>query len=154
MILWSVSNIGKRVSLLGVLAMAVSLLTGTLANAQAATAPATSTATKKAIQGAQERLRALGYEPGSTDGVMGAKTGATLKKFQSDHGLPATGKLDSKTTGALSEGIVEAKSSTPAASPATPAEAGRVAPAISSPLKLTVENTEVGTEFSAFLLVF
>ncbi len=66
------------------------------------TAPATSTAaTKKTIQGAQERLLALGYQPGSTDGVMGARTIAALKKFQSDHGLSATGRLDRKTLDAL-----------------------------------------------------
>ena len=152
MVLWSVSSIGKRVSFLCLLVVSVWLLTGTPANGQAATVPATSTAaTKKAIQGAQERLQALGYQPGSTDGVMGAKTAAALKKFQSDRGLSATGILDRKTKDALSAGNTAAKSSTPAASPATPAEASPVAPAISSPLKLTVENTEVGLKFSVYV---
>jgi len=50
------------------------LLTAAPANAQAATAPAASTApAKKTIQAAQERLLALGYQPGAADGVMGAK---------------------------------------------------------------------------------
>lgn len=66
------------------------------------TAPATSTAaSKKVVQGAQERLQALGYQPGSADGVMGTKAIAALKKFQSDHGLPATGVLDRKTLDTL-----------------------------------------------------
>jgi hypothetical protein len=102
MILWSTSSIRKRVSLLGVLAASVWLLTGTYTYGQAATAPAASTATaKKTIQGAQERLLALGYQPGAADGVMGAKAIAALKKFQSDHSLPVTGQLDRKTLDAL-----------------------------------------------------
>lgn len=47
MVLWSASSIGKRVSLLGVLAVSVWLLTGTPANGQAAKAPAASTAAGK-----------------------------------------------------------------------------------------------------------
>jgi peptidoglycan hydrolase-like protein with peptidoglycan-binding domain len=152
MTLWSASSIGKRVPLLGVLAVSVWLLTGTPANGQAASAPATSTAaTKKAVQGVQERLQALGYQPGSTDGVMGARTAAALKKFQSDHGLPVTGIPDRETTDALSTGNTAAKSSTPAASSATPAEASPVPPTTSSPLTLTVKSTEVGTKFTAYV---
>jgi peptidoglycan hydrolase-like protein with peptidoglycan-binding domain len=102
MILWSASSMGKRVSLLGVLAVSLWLLTGTPANGQAATAPAASTAAaKKTIQTAQERLLALGYQPGSADGVMGARAIAALRKFQSDHSLPVTGQLDRKTLDAL-----------------------------------------------------
>jgi peptidoglycan hydrolase-like protein with peptidoglycan-binding domain len=112
MILWSASSLGKRVSLLGVLAVSVWLLTGTPANGQAATAPATSTAAaKKTIQGAQERLLALGYQPGAADGVMGAKAIAALKKFQSDHSLPVTGQLDRKTLDALNATAMSAKKS-------------------------------------------
>jgi hypothetical protein len=91
MILWSVSSIGKRVSFLGVMALLVWLQAATPAYGQAATAPAASTApAKKTIQAAQERLLALGYQPGSADGVMGARAIAALKKFQSDRGLPVT----------------------------------------------------------------
>jgi hypothetical protein len=100
--LWSVSNIGKRVTLLGFLAVSVWLLTGTQANGQAATSPATSTApTKATIQAAQKRLLALGYQCGAADGVMGARAIAALKKFQADHILPVTGQLDRKTLDAL-----------------------------------------------------
>jgi hypothetical protein len=60
-----------------------------------------SVTTKKAIQEAQQRLQVLGYEPGSADGSMGARTIAALKKFQSDHGLAVTGGLDQKTLAAL-----------------------------------------------------
>jgi hypothetical protein len=63
---------------------------------------ATSTAVaKKTIQAAQERLQALGYQPGLADGVMGATANAALKKFQSDRGLSADAVLDRKTMDAL-----------------------------------------------------
>jgi len=116
MILWSASSIRKRVSLLGVLAVSVWLLTGTAANGQAATAPAASTAAaKKTIQTAQERLLALGYQPGSADGVMGTRAIAALKKFQSDRSLPVTGQLDRKTLDALDAAPPAPTATTPAA---------------------------------------
>jgi hypothetical protein len=102
MIPWSAFSIGKRVLLSGVLAVPVLLLTGTPVNGQAATAPANPAGTaKKTIQGAQERLLALGYQPGAADGVMGPKAVAALEKFQADRGLPVTGQLDRKTLNAL-----------------------------------------------------
>jgi len=76
----------------------------TFAQAQS-TAPATSiTAAKKTIQAAQERLQALGYQPGVADGMMGSKAVAGLKKFEADRGLPVTGVLDQKTLRALGVG--------------------------------------------------
>lgn len=106
----------------------------TLAHAQAA-APAMPTATaKKTVQGAQERLLALGYQPGAADGVMGPKAIAALKKFQSDHSLPVTGRLDRKTLDALSAGSAEAvaKSKTNAAetSPAVNSSAEKANPTV------------------------
>jgi peptidoglycan hydrolase-like protein with peptidoglycan-binding domain len=86
--------------LLGVLVVSLSLLTGTEADGQTATATSTAPA-MRTIQAAQERLQALGYQPGAADGVMGSRAIAALKKFQSDRNLPITGVLDSKTTAAL-----------------------------------------------------
>ena len=66
------------------------------------TAPALPTAAaKKTVQGAQERLLVLGYQPGAADGVMGPKAIAALKQFQLDRSLPVTGQLDRKTLDAL-----------------------------------------------------
>jgi peptidoglycan hydrolase-like protein with peptidoglycan-binding domain len=114
MILWSASRVGKRVSLLSVLAVSVWLLTGTPANGQASTAPAASAApAKTTIQAAQKSLLALGYQPGAADGVMGAKVIAALKKFQADHSLPVTGQLDRKTLDALDATPPAPTSSTP-----------------------------------------
>ena len=115
MILWSASSIGKRVSLLGALAVSVCLLTGTPAYGQALTVPATSIApTKTTVQAAQKRLLALGYEPGVADGVMGAKAIAALRKFQSDHSLPVTGQLDRKALDALDAAPPAPTATTPA----------------------------------------
>jgi hypothetical protein len=56
---------------------------------------------KTTVLEAQQRLRSLGYEPGGADGVMGTKTIAALKNFQSNHGLPSSGVPDEKTMVAL-----------------------------------------------------
>jgi len=74
-----------------------------------ATTAASTPAAKKTIQGAQERLLALGYQPGVADGVMGAKAIAALKKFQADHSLPVTGLLDTNTLEALNAKSLSAK---------------------------------------------
>ncbi len=58
-------------------------------------------APRTVVQQAQQRLRALGYDPGAADGAVGPKTIAALKKFQSDHGQPVSGALDQKTLEAL-----------------------------------------------------
>jgi hypothetical protein len=50
---------------------------------------------------AQRKLVDLGYSTGSPDGVMGARTQAALKKFQTDNKLPATGILDRRTLESL-----------------------------------------------------
>lgn len=121
------------------IALGLSALIGftatTFAQAQSTASATSTTAAKKTIQGAQERLQALGYQPGSTDGLMGAKTTAALKKFQSDHGLSASGLLDHKTIGALSAEKKSGTSSAPETSPAAPAEVKTTTPALAnSPL--------------------
>jgi ankyrin repeat protein len=45
----------------------------------------------------QRKLNALGYDPGQTDGIMGNKTRAAVRRFQRDRGLAVTGKLDEQT---------------------------------------------------------
>jgi peptidoglycan hydrolase-like protein with peptidoglycan-binding domain len=71
------------------------------AAAKTASPTDTTTATKQDIQDAQQRLRALRYDVGPADGLMGAKTTAAIKKFQSDRGPPVTGILDAKALEAL-----------------------------------------------------
>lgn len=53
------------------------------------------------ISAAQDRLKALGYFPGATDGVLGPRTEAAIFAFQKQNDLKATGKLDAETTTAV-----------------------------------------------------
>ena len=46
---------------------------------------------------AQRQLKALGFNPGSTDGTFGPQTEAALRAYQHAYRLPETGKLDEVT---------------------------------------------------------
>jgi hypothetical protein len=48
------------------------------------------------VRRVQRELQKQGYDPGTIDGKMGPRTRSTLKRYQTDHGLPATGEIDSK----------------------------------------------------------
>lgn len=49
------------------------------------------------VRRAQERLKEAGFNPGPTDGQLGAQTKDALKEYQKAHGLPPTGQLDEPT---------------------------------------------------------
>lgn len=51
----------------------------------------------------QQRLAALGYKPGTADGIFGSKTLAAVKSFQKDHKLTVDGIVGAKTWAALAE---------------------------------------------------
>lgn len=53
------------------------------------------------IRTTQEELHARGFDPGPTDGIMGAKTRHALMQFQQRMDIPATGKPDQATISAL-----------------------------------------------------
>jgi hypothetical protein len=53
------------------------------------------------VRSAQQALNDRGYDAGPVDGMMGPKTEAAIRKFQSATGLPKTGHLDSATIAAL-----------------------------------------------------
>jgi peptidoglycan hydrolase-like protein with peptidoglycan-binding domain len=53
------------------------------------------------IMQAQQKLGALGYDPGAADGLLGPRTRQALRAFQQDQGLPLTGLLDLQTLEAL-----------------------------------------------------
>jgi peptidoglycan hydrolase-like protein with peptidoglycan-binding domain len=46
------------------------------------------------IKRVQERLAAMGYDPGPADGKWGPKTQQAVKQLQADREHPATGRLD------------------------------------------------------------
>ena len=49
----------------------------------------------------QARLAREGYDPGPIDGVIGPQTRDAIAAFQSDHGLPVTGRIDTSLVSAL-----------------------------------------------------
>lgn len=63
--------------------------------------PPTSAAADEALLAAQRELKALGYEPGPADGLMGRQTRGALRAFQQDHGLEVTGDTDPTTLARL-----------------------------------------------------
>jgi peptidoglycan hydrolase-like protein with peptidoglycan-binding domain len=63
------------------------------------------------VERAQQALRDAGHDPGSIDGVMGARTTAALKAYQEKQGLPVTGQLDDATAAKLSSGHAAASPS-------------------------------------------
>lgn len=54
-----------------------------------------------AVRRAQGALDRAGYEIGVSDGQMGTRTVAAIRRFQSDRSLPLTGQLDEATMAAL-----------------------------------------------------
>ena len=59
--------------------------------------------TPETILAAQKLLASLGYEPGSLDGLDGPKTQGAVRRYQTDVGLPADGRV----TNTLVEGLSE-----------------------------------------------
>jgi peptidoglycan hydrolase-like protein with peptidoglycan-binding domain len=57
--------------------------------------------TKGKVRQAQAALKKAGFDPGPIDGVMGAKTMAAVRKFQTDKGLEVTGIINAETENAL-----------------------------------------------------
>ncbi len=53
------------------------------------------------VKAVQERLAALGYASGKTDGVFGSRTRAALLAFQAENGIATGGKVDAATRTAL-----------------------------------------------------
>jgi len=56
------------------------------------------------VERAQKALKDAGHDPGSIDGVMGARTSAALKAYQKNEGLTVTGQLDDATQAKLGGG--------------------------------------------------
>jgi peptidoglycan hydrolase-like protein with peptidoglycan-binding domain len=56
---------------------------------------------QEVIQQAQRQLKALGFDPGGTDGTFGPQTEAALRGYQQAHRLPQTGRLDEVTLRSL-----------------------------------------------------
>ncbi|MGE5647110.1 MAG: peptidoglycan-binding domain-containing protein [Acidobacteriota bacterium] len=53
------------------------------------------------VRQAQTLLKNQGYYAGNVDGISGPQTRAAVRKYQKDHNLKTTGRLDSATTTSL-----------------------------------------------------
>ena len=62
-------------------------------------------ASKNTISQVQQKLKEIGYNPGSADGVMGKKTKAAIQQYQKSKGLDETGEINQATLASL--GITE-----------------------------------------------
>jgi peptidoglycan hydrolase-like protein with peptidoglycan-binding domain len=56
---------------------------------------------REVLRDAQRQLKALGFDPGSTDGTFGPQTEAALRAYQHSYRLPETGRLDEVTLRSL-----------------------------------------------------
>jgi carboxyl-terminal processing protease len=59
------------------------------------------------VKSAQIMLKGLGFEPGREDGYFSKETETAVKAFQTANELPATGKIDKETAGAIEAKLVE-----------------------------------------------
>jgi peptidoglycan hydrolase-like protein with peptidoglycan-binding domain len=63
--------------------------------------PAVASNRQDIVKQAQTRLKALGFDSGPVDGMLGLRTREALRWFQLANGLPADGALDEATRRAL-----------------------------------------------------
>jgi peptidoglycan hydrolase-like protein with peptidoglycan-binding domain len=56
---------------------------------------------REVLRQAQRQLKALGFDPGTTDGTFGPQTEAALRAYQQAYRLPQTGRPDEATLRSL-----------------------------------------------------
>jgi peptidoglycan hydrolase-like protein with peptidoglycan-binding domain len=72
----------------------------------------------------QTALKNAGYDPGTIDGKLGAKSKKAIKDFQAANGLKADGKVGTKTWTKLSAYVLQPNADNAAAAPTTNFEKG------------------------------
>jgi peptidoglycan hydrolase-like protein with peptidoglycan-binding domain len=70
-------------------------------NPSSASSASDATAEVRSVRAAQQALKDKGYNVGPIDNIWGPRTAGAVKKFQSDQGLQASGRLDTQTLAAL-----------------------------------------------------
>lgn len=73
-------------------------------SAQAGKAGAETAKGAEQVRAIQQALEEKGHTPGDIDGIMGPKTRAALRQFQTAEGMEPTGRPDAKTLTALGLG--------------------------------------------------
>jgi hypothetical protein len=66
--------------------------------------------TPSPVAAVQEMLNSLGYDAGPNDGLMGPKTRGAIREFQTDAGLPVTGRIDSELLAQLQSNAAHGRS--------------------------------------------
>jgi peptidoglycan hydrolase-like protein with peptidoglycan-binding domain len=66
--------------------------------------PIASAATSEEITTVQKSLTDKGYDAGPADGILGPRTRAGIRQYQTAEKLPVTGRLDADTAGKLGVG--------------------------------------------------
>lgn len=66
--------------------------------------------TPSPVAAVQEMLNNLGYDAGPNDGLMGPKTRGAIREFQTDAGLPVTGRIDSELLAQLQSNAAHGRS--------------------------------------------
>lgn len=79
---------------------------------------------RKRIANVQRTLAELGYDPGPADGVMGRRTRAAIRAFQTTVGLPADGRLSNSLATAFIVAIRAVRASRNASASARPPRRG------------------------------
>lgn len=87
----------------------------------------------------QDRLRGLGYNPGSIDGIFGGQTRQAISALQKANGMPGSGVIGPKTLGLLGIKIVPVDPVN-GSSPITKDLAGRKSRHIHPTLRLLIEK--------------
>jgi hypothetical protein len=59
------------------------------------------------VRAAQLYLTFMGFDPGQVDGIMGSRTRAALRSFQTSHGLAPTVELDDEILAFLAHGALD-----------------------------------------------
>ena len=99
------------------------------------TSPAPAAPTKpsrKMVREIQQRLTALGYDPGTPDGLMGRRTRAAIRAFETDTQIPVTGQPTEDLLARLQASDGSGGSSAPS---------GSLAPVSTAELDSVIEGT-------------
>lgn len=96
----------KHSNWVGAGALGLALLLSTASIAQDYGMPAT----QSPVATVQEMLNNLGYDSGPNDGLMGPKTRNAIREFQTDAGLPVTGRIDSELLAQLQSNAAQSRS--------------------------------------------
>jgi len=73
------------------------------------------------VRDAQSALKKEGFDPGPVDGIMGPKTMAAIRNFQSSNGLEVTGTINTETKNALMASAGTTRRSKPGTTETEPA---------------------------------